>query len=102
MYYRVKVLAGLMILSIAFFPMISKVQADHHSNKEWVKKSNEYTQILIDIDKKYSPEFASNQGLASYDTLIGIPTVANIFARRKEMETAVAALKATRLLFLFF
>jgi len=62
-------------------------------NKEWVIKSNSYTKILIDIDEKYSPEFGSQEGLAFYDTPIGVPTLANINAARKDKEQAVILLK---------
>jgi len=63
-------------------------------SKEWVTQSNSYTKLLIDIDEKYSPEFGSQQGLAFYDTLISIPTLANIQAERKDRLNAVTILKA--------
>jgi hypothetical protein len=65
-------------------------------NKEWVVKSNSYTKILIDIDEKYTPEFGSTQGLALYDTLIAIPTLANKNAARKDKEKAVLLLKEAK------
>ena len=81
---------------VAFLPFVSKAQSDPASGKDWVVKSNEYTKILIDIDEKYSPEFGSSQGLAYYDTLVSIPTLANDAAQRKETESAVAKLKAAK------
>jgi uncharacterized protein (DUF885 family) len=76
----------------------SAVISQNHNtgSKDWVEKSNKYTKILIDIDQKYSPEFGSSQGLAYYDTLITIPTLANDLAQRKETEQAVSQLKAGR------
>ncbi|HEY2349064.1 MAG TPA: DUF885 domain-containing protein [Puia sp.] len=65
-------------------------------NKEWVIKSNNYTKILIDIDEKYSPEFGSEQGLAVYDTLTGVPTLANLYAQRKDRENAVIFLNEAK------
>jgi uncharacterized protein (DUF885 family) len=62
-------------------------------NKDWIVQSNSYTKILIDIDEKYSPEFGSTQGLALYDTLVAMPTLANIHAARKDKEKAVLLLK---------
>ncbi len=90
------VLKGLSLLSIAFLPFAANAQSHSAESKDWVKKSNEYTKILIDIDEKYSPEFGSSQGLAFYDTLITVPTLANVFADRKETEDAVARLKAAK------
>src|SRR5258707_12908379 len=65
-------------------------------NKDWVVKSNSYTKILIDIDEKYSPEFGSQEGLAFYDTLVGVPTLANQNAARKDKEHAVILLKEAK------
>jgi hypothetical protein len=41
---------------------------------EWVKRSNQYTQMLLDVQFKHSPESGSQQGLAKYDALITDPT----------------------------
>lgn len=60
--------------------------------KAWVAKSNEYTKIIIDLDKKYSPEYGSSQGLAEYDSDIAVPTLQNIKAERKDEEAVVAKL----------
>ncbi len=35
--------------------------------KEWIKRSNEYAQILIKIQAKYAPEFAARQGVEGLD-----------------------------------
>ena len=62
----------------------------------WIATSNGYTQKLLDIQAKYSPEEASAQGLAKYDDKIGDPSFAAEAARRKEEEAVVARLvKAT-------
>ena len=52
--------------------------------------------MIIDIDEKYSPEFGTEQGLAFYDTLVSVPTLANINAERKDGENAVSLLKEAR------
>jgi uncharacterized protein (DUF885 family) len=85
------------IITIAIIPVAVLAQHDVSASKDWVVKSNNYTKILIDIDQKYSPEFGSSQGLAYYDTLISIPTLANDAAQRKETEKAVAQFKAAKL-----
>jgi hypothetical protein len=64
--------------------------------KEWIIRSNKFTQSLIDIDEKYSPEFGSEQGLPYYDTLISVPTLNNINAERKDKTALVGQLKATK------
>lgn len=60
--------------------------------KAWVAKSNEYTKIIVDLDKKYSPEYGSSQGLAEYDSDIAVPTLQTILAERKDEEAVVAKL----------
>src|SRR3954471_12786483 len=74
-----------LILISSLFPLAVSAQ-----KQVWVIKSNQYTQQLIDLDKKYSPEYGSSQGLAEYDTLITIPTLANDLAQRKEEEALTA------------
>jgi Bacterial protein of unknown function (DUF885) len=80
-------------ISTASLAQISLKPAE---NKEWIIKSNNYTKILIDIDEKYSPEFGSQEGMAFYDTLVGIPTLANGSAERKEKENALILLNSAK------
>ncbi|SFD74234.1 protein of unknown function [Chitinophaga sp. CF118] len=75
--------------SFAVIPLAVRSQTVEQGSKAWIAKSNHYTQQLIDLDKKYSPEYGSSQGLAEYDTLITIPTLANMLAQRKEEEALV-------------
>lgn len=78
---------ALILVSCSLLPLAVRSQT---VSKEWIEKSNKYTQQLIDLDKKYSPEYGSEQGLAKYDTLITVPTLANQLARRKEEEALTA------------
>jgi uncharacterized protein (DUF885 family) len=63
-------------------------------SQDWIEKSNHYTNLLLDVDKKYNPEQASAEGLAEYDTKISVPTLTNSEAERKETEAVLATLKA--------
>ena len=60
---------------------------------EWVKRSNQYTQMLLDVQFKHSPEGGSRQGLAKYDPLITNPTRADEIVQRKELQDVLAKLK---------
>jgi uncharacterized protein (DUF885 family) len=40
------------------------------NSKEWIKRSNEYAQILLKVQAKYAPEFAARQGVAGLDEQI--------------------------------
>ncbi|HEY0177989.1 MAG TPA: DUF885 domain-containing protein [Pedobacter sp.] len=59
------------------------------TGRSWIDRSNLYTKMLIDLDKKYSPEYGSSQGLAEYDTKISVPTLANQLAERQDEEALV-------------
>ena len=43
-------------------------------DQDWIARSNGYTELLLDITKKHSPESASAEGLAQYDEQISQPT----------------------------
>jgi uncharacterized protein (DUF885 family) len=60
---------------------------------EWVKRSNQYTQMLLDVQYKHSPEGGSEQGLAKYDPLITDPSRADEIVQRKELEDILATLR---------
>ena len=60
---------------------------------EWIKRSNGYTQLLIDVQYKHSPEGGSGQGLAKYDPQITDPTRADEIVQRKELQDVLATLK---------
>ena len=51
------------LLAIATF-VASGAQA---AEAEWITQSNQYTQILLEVNGRYAPEYAANLGLAQYD-----------------------------------
>jgi hypothetical protein len=59
----------------------------------WIARSNEYANLLIDIEKKYSPESASSEGLAQYDELITVPTLAVQHAAEAEEKAALGKIE---------
>ncbi len=61
---------------------------------QWVADSNRFTQMLLDVQIKHSPEYASSQGLAAYDADIAQPTLADELAERAERDAVIAQIKA--------
>lgn len=59
----------------------------------WIAKSNSYTQRILDVQLKHSPEGGSAQGLRQFDTLVTDPTLADELAERKELQAILATLK---------
>jgi uncharacterized protein (DUF885 family) len=78
---------------IAFFlaALSTTVYADDHA---WVAQSNAYTQRLIDVEFKHSPESGSQEGLSKFDELISDPSRADEVAARKEFIAVLDGLKA--------
>ena len=88
------IIYGLSVCLFAAIPFAANSQAKAtHTDKTWVLQSNKYTEELINLDKKYTPEYGSSQGLSAYDTLIVVPTLANELAERKEGELLASKYK---------
>jgi len=60
----------------------------------WIAKSNTYTQKLLDVDIKHSPERGSGEGLAKFDKLISDPRLSDDEAQRKELTAALGGIRA--------
>lgn len=61
--------------------------------KDWIARSNTYTQALLDIDLKHAPEQGSSEGVAKLDKLISNPRLSDDEAERKELVAALAAIR---------
>lgn len=59
----------------------------------WVKRSNQYTQMLLDVQMEHAPEGGSREGLVKYDSEITDATRADEIVQRKELEAILAKLK---------
>jgi uncharacterized protein (DUF885 family) len=57
--------------------------------KQWVERSNAYTDRLLEVQFEHTPERGSRQGLAKYDQRISDPTLADELAERRELEGAL-------------
>jgi uncharacterized protein (DUF885 family) len=59
----------------------------------WVVRSNRYTQMLLKVQMKHSPESGSMQGMAQYDSSITNAARADELAQRKQLVSVLAHLK---------
>jgi hypothetical protein len=71
----------------------SAVGAKATTKPAWVVRSDEYTQQLLDVQLKHSPESGSGQGVVKYDPLITDATRADEIVQRKELEDVLARQK---------
>jgi uncharacterized protein (DUF885 family) len=62
-------------------------------DKSWIARSNEFANMLFDIEKKHSPESASSQGLSQYDELISDVTLEDEHVATAETKVVLAKLK---------
>ncbi|HZD77095.1 MAG TPA: DUF885 domain-containing protein [Acidobacteriaceae bacterium] len=62
--------------------------------KAWIATSDGYTQQVLAVELKHSPENGSAQGLVQFDQQISHPTLADEKAQRRELEAVVERLKA--------
>ena len=70
-------------------------QSTPPEDRAWIAKSNSYTQRLIDVSNRHSPESASAEGLAAYDTKISVLTQADEDQARAETEVVFKQLNAS-------
>ncbi len=79
--------------TFALSPTSGNASAAVDSDKSWITKSNDYANLLIEIEKKHSPESASADGLKQYDELISIDTQEDDVAENNERQAALDKLK---------
>ncbi len=67
-----------------------------HSDKPWIKQSDAYTNMLLDVEFQHSPEDGSRQGLTKFDSRISNPSLIDQLAQRRELEAVLAKLKTAQ------
>jgi uncharacterized protein DUF885 len=58
---------------------------------EWITQSNQFTQLLLDVNARYGPEGVADAGLEQYDT--AILDIKPRYAERQEADLAAVAAK---------
>jgi Bacterial protein of unknown function (DUF885) len=61
---------------------------------DWIAASNQYTNQLLAIEMKHTPELGSNEGLSQFDTEVSQPTLADEDQERRETETVISTFKS--------
>jgi Bacterial protein of unknown function (DUF885) len=64
------------------------------AERQWIEDSNRYTQMLVEVHVRHSPEYGSSQGLSDYDALAANPTLADELAERMERDAVIEKIKA--------
>jgi len=76
-------LFALLLLSL---PAFAQLSAQNPATSNWIDVSNKYTDMLLAVDMKHSPEFGSAEGLVEYDTKASQPTLGDENQLRQELE----------------
>jgi len=63
------------------------------TDRRWIDASNQYTHMLLAVEFKHSPEFASREGLSKFDTNVSQPSWADVDEHRKESADVLEKLK---------
>jgi hypothetical protein len=63
-------------------------------DRSWIAASNNYTNLLIQVEFKHSPEAASQEGLSEFDKKISQPTLADEDQERQEAAAVLIKLKS--------
>ncbi len=79
-----------MCLAVALLALPGSAQAP----ADWIAASNKYTNLLLAVEMKHTPELGSNQGLSQFDTDVSQPTLADEDQERHETEAVLATLKS--------
>jgi hypothetical protein len=85
--HRIGFLVAVLILALYVFGQTSAGPAG------WIAVSNNYTNMLLAVEMKHSPESGSRQGLSEYDTKISQPTLADEDQQRQEDEAVLQKIK---------
>jgi uncharacterized protein (DUF885 family) len=88
--------AAILLSAISFAAMADSSAQGDHTEKAWIKQSNEYTNMLLSVQLEHSPEQGSTQGVAKFDDRISDPSRGDEIADRHELEAALAKIKAAR------
>jgi hypothetical protein len=91
-----------LLLASAALPLVAFPQIKPNSpttpapapDRAWILRSDKYTQLLLDIQSRHSPEGASYQGLVQYDEAISKLTREDEDIARRETEAALAQIKS--------
>ena len=80
--------ANFLAVAMLCLPVCAQAPAD------WIAASNKYTNLLLAVEMKHSPELGSNEGLSQFDTEVSQPTLADEDQERQETEAVVTTFKS--------
>ena len=89
MNHKAAVIAALFAISVP-----AAAQTPPQAAPSWIDVSNNYTNMLLAVQMKHSPEYGSEEGLSEFDAKVSQPTLADEDRERAETEAVLAQFKA--------
>lgn len=83
--------ALLLLLMTSTLPTLSQTNT---SDQSWIKASNKFTDLLLNVEMKHHPELGSREGMSQYDELVSQPTLADEDQQRAEVKEVLAKFEA--------
>ena len=74
-------------------PAPTPARASASTSREWIARSNQNAQVLLDVQAKYAPEFAARTGVSGIDERISDFTPGHRERQREGIRQALATLK---------
>lgn len=66
------------------------------AQQDWLERSNRNAQLLLDVNAKYSPEFATSLGIEGHDAEVMDLKSGNVERQAQDLEAAAVKLEALR------
>src|SRR5271169_6446668 len=88
-----RLIAAISLSTLSFAALGQPAAGGQRADKAWISQSNVYTNMLLDVQLRHSPEQGSHEGLAKFDDRISNPTLADDLAQRQELKAVLAKIK---------
>lgn len=77
------------LVALSYLPLTAQ-----EAPADWIAASNKYTNLLLAVEMKHTPELGSNEGLSQFDDEVSQPTLADEDQERQETEAVVSTFKS--------
>jgi hypothetical protein len=91
-----RLIAAISLSTLSFTALSQHATGAEPAEKAWVRQSNAYTNMLLDVQLAHAPEQGSRQGMAKFDESITDPTRADELVARREFAAVLVKIKAAR------
>src|SRR5271167_2731815 len=91
-----RIAAAILFLTIGLAASGQPAAGHEPAEQAWIRQSNLYTNMLLDVQLAHSPEQGSKEGVAKFDDRISDPTRADEIAERREFTAVLAKIAGAR------